>query len=343
MQNRNSKVLTALCAAIVSGVFFSTLVAQPPSPPKPVTRSRAAAPPKPQNERDVSERAIAVAPNVNVRIQCISQARVTVNGWRRNEVRVLVKNGTDVGFKVHEVDPNTNQPVWLLIGRRETGTPAPTDCISGDRIDIEAPIGSSFTISGRETEMRIDSLKKINIKNLGGNVALRNISGGITAETFEGDVSVEDSSGQISLKTSTGNILAFGVKSGQIGEALRVSTSNGAVTLQKVEHRQIEANTVSGTILFDGPLLRGGIYGFKTSNGEIRLLLPATTSCRVVAWYGYGSINSEFPLKTETENITSGGKSFVGKIGTGESILNLTTNTGRIVISKQPAAAIMKP
>lgn len=280
---------------------------------------------------------------MNVRISCISQARVTVNGWRRNEIRVLVRNGTGVGFQVHEADPTSKQPVWVMIGRRGTGAPAGTDCISGDRIDIEAPFGASFNIAGRETEIRIDSLKKVTIKNLGGNVALRNISGGISAETFEGDVSVEDSSGQITLKTSTGNILAFGVKSGQIGEAFRVSTSNGAVTLQNVAHRQIEASSVSGAIIFDGVLLRGGIYGFKTSNGEIRLSLPANTSSRVEAWYGYGTINSEIPLKTLTENVSSGGKSFVAMIGNGGANLNLTTNSGRILISKQPGSVNEKP
>lgn len=342
MQIRKSRVITALCAALVGSVFLTSLHAQAPAPPKPASKDRPAPPPVPHRQ-DIVERALQVAPNVNVRISCISQARVTVNGWRRNEIRVLVRNGTGVGFQVYEADPTSKQPVWVMIGRRGTGAPAGTDCISGERIDIEAPFGASFTIAGRETEMRIDSLKKVTIKNLGGNVALRNISGGISAETFEGDVSVEDSSGQITLKTSTGNILAFGVKSGQIGEAFRVSTSNGAVTLQNVAHRQIEASSVSGAIIFDGVLLRGGIYGFKTSNGEIRLSLPANTSSRVEAWYGYGTINSEIPLKTLTENISSGGKSFVAMIGNGGANLNLTTNSGRILISKQPGSGNEKP
>lgn len=291
----------------------------------------------PTQNRGDSEKALAVDPNVSIKLPCISQARVSVNGWQRNEIRVFVRNGDNVAFKVHEKDPKSGRPVWVLITRQSPGPGAGpfSDCISGDRIDIEVPFGTSLSISGRETETRIDSVKKINIKNLGGNVSLRNVSGGITAETFEGDVAVENSSGQISLKTSTGNIIAFEVNPGQVGDLFKAGTSSGSVTLQKVEHRQIEANSVSGTLLFSGKFLPGGIYSFKTSNGSMKLAIPKESSCRLAAWYGFGSIDSEIPIKTITENISSGGKSLTAMLGDGDATVNLTTNSGRITITKQ--------
>jgi DUF4097 and DUF4098 domain-containing protein YvlB len=227
--------------------------------------------------------------------------------------------------------------VWVLIGKQPTGTRGTpfSDCISGERIDIEVPFGASLSISGRETETRVDSVKKVQIKNAGGNVRLRNVTGGIAAETFEGDVAVESSAGQISLKTSTGNIIAFEVNPGQVGDIFKAMTSSGTVTLQRVEHRQIDANSVSGTLLFNGKFLPGGIYKFKTANGSMKLAIPAASSCKVAAWYGFGSIDSEIPMKIVTENVSTGGKSMSAMLGDGDATVYLTTNSGTITITKQ--------
>ena len=80
---------------------------------------------------------------------------------------------------------------------------------------------ASLSIKSYGTETRIDSVKKVDIKNLGGKVALRNITGGITASTFEGDVTVENSGGRILLETSTGNVVAYEVSPGQSAIHLR--------------------------------------------------------------------------------------------------------------------------
>jgi hypothetical protein len=311
------------------------------APPKPAPKAEPVEHPEPPGlpraHRGGGEKALAVDPNVNIKLPCISQARVTVNGWQRDEVRVFVRNGSDVSFKVHEKDPKSGKPIWILITQQLPGVRATpmSECLSGDRIDIEVPYGATLSISGRETETRIDSVKKVSIKNLGGNVALRNISGGIVAETYEGDVSVESSAGQISLKTSTGNIIAYGVGPGQVGDVFKAGTSNGSITLQKIEHRQIEATSVSGTLVFNGKFLSGGLYAFKTSNGTVRLAIPEKSSCRVVASYGFGSFNSEIPMEILTENVSAGGKSLNARIGSGDAVVNLTTTNGRLLITRQ--------
>ena len=65
--------------------------------------------------------------------------------------------------------------------------------------------------------------------------------------------------------------------------------------------------------------------------------IPAATSCRITATYGYGSFNSEIPFKLETENISEGPvKSIVAKLGKGgDAIIKLSSNNGSISIKKQ--------
>ena len=289
------------------------------------------------DEQGTSEKALAVDANVNIKLPCISNAKLSINGWSRNEIRVFIKNGSSFNFRVHEKDPKTGKPVWVLIANaagNDSGPPV-SECLSGDKIEIDPPINAGLTISGREGETVVDSVKKVFIKSLGGDVSLRNISGGITAITYQGNLAVENSAGQISLETSTGNIVAYGVSPGQIGETFVATTNNGTISLQQVEHRQIEAKSVSGTLMFNGKFLPGGLYTFRTSKGSIKLSIPGDSSCKIIASYGFGSFNSALPLKIETETVASGGKSLVGKLGAGNATVNVTTVSGSIGIGKQ--------
>lgn len=340
-----NKLAISLCLAAITAVcVYGQSTPAPKPPPKPETRIEAPAYPSSKRDpepssaaRGMSEKALAVDANVNIQLPCISQAKVVINGWERNEIRIFVKNGSKFAFRVHEKDPVSGKPNWVLITilAPDTSRARMSDCISGDRIEIDVPMKATVGMKGHETETRIDSVRKVDIKNLGGNVALRNISGGIRAATFEGDVTVENSGGQISLETSTGNIIAYEVSPGQIGDTFTTKTTNGTITLQKVDHRQIEATSVSGSVVFNGKFLPGGLYNFLTSNGSIKLGIPADSSCKVVASYGFGTFNYTIPLKIETENITDGGQSLVAKMGAGDSTVKVTTSSGSINIGKQ--------
>lgn len=341
-----NRIAISLCLAAVTAVGAYAQATPAPKPRKnpPVRVEMPAAPEPPDfpdrelHDHGVSEKALAVDANVNIKLPCISEAKVTINGWDRNEIRVYIKNGGKFVFRVHEKDAVSGKPVWVLITPlvADKAKSPMSDCIYGDRIEIDVPMKASLSIKSYETETRIDSVKKVDIKNLGGKVALRNITGGITASTFEGDVTVENSGGQISLETSTGNVVAYEVSPGQLGDTFKAKTNNGSITLQKVDHRQIEATSVSGSVIFNGKFLPGGLYTMNTSNGSIKLSIPGDSSCKIIAYYGYGTFNSELPLKTETENISQGGKSLVAKMGSGDATVNVTTSSGSIYFGKQP-------
>jgi hypothetical protein len=56
---------------------------------------------------------------------------------------------------------------------------------------------------------------------------------------------------------------------------------------------------------------------------------------RVTATYGFGSFNSELPIKTLTEDVRSGPAKTINAImGGGDATLRLTTNSGAILIKK---------
>lgn len=310
-----------------------------PTPPRarvPAPFPGAQAPPLP-GELATTEKAIAVDPNAALKL-CVLEGNLRINGWSRSEVRVFVKNGSKFAFKVLEKDPQSGKANWLRIMNEPGAVPSPgqpSECISGETVEIDVPVNMDVTVTGRVTQTTVDSIRKIYVKNVEGSIALRNITGGITALTYQGDITVENSAGAISLETTTGNIVAYEVNPGQIGDLLKAKTNSGAISLQRLEHRQIEASSITGSVLFNGKFLAGGIYNFKTSNGSIRLVLPVDSSMMVRATFGFGTFNSELPLTYLTENISPMTKTIVAKSGDGDASVNVTTSSGSIGIKKQ--------
>jgi hypothetical protein len=336
----NTKNLACLAILLCLGTLFAvSAVGQDKKPPKPpkvkdYTPMPGDTPPGFFHGDGVtSERSIVVDPSVLIKL-CVSEGTLKINGWRRDEVRVFIKNGRRFELKQQEISPVSGKVNWLWIKNVSEARPGPSaDCLAGENIEIDAPLGSKLDLSGRAARTSIDSVKTVKIKIVEGVITLRNITGGINAYTSQGDVMVENSSGAIALESTTGNIVAVEVGPGQIGDLLRAKTNSGAISLQKVEHRQIEASSISGSVLFDGKFLTGGIYNFRTSNGSIKLAIPMASSCTFKATYGFGSFRSEIPLTIITEDQTDRAKTVVAKIGSGAATVSLTTSTGSIGIS----------
>ncbi|HUR96534.1 MAG TPA: hypothetical protein VMZ26_00570 [Pyrinomonadaceae bacterium] len=284
---------------------------------------------------ETSEKSTMVDASVAITL-CVAQGDLRINGWHRNEVRVFVKNGRQFKMKPREKSPETGKVNWLWIGNVVEGRPAPlAQCLAGEHIEIDAPVGSTFDLEAAAARTSVDSVKKIKVKTRTGIISLRNIPGGIDAYTAQGDVIVENSGGAIEIESTTGNIVAVEVSSGQIGDLFSARTNSGTISLQRVDHRQIKASSISGSLLFDGKFLEGGIYTFRTSNGSIMLAIPAISSCTFTTTYGEGAFHSEIPLKTVTENITPRAKIVVSRLGKGDATVNLTTSNGSIGIRKQ--------
>jgi hypothetical protein len=339
---------SGLLAVLLCVIGVTSVDAQKTMPtPKPKTGPEVTRPPRvfprpgrptyPPYGNQTSERSIDVDPNVSIKM-CVAEGSLKINGWERNEVRVFVRSGRYPGFRVLEKDEKSKQANWLqIVNKVPEGTPPgpQPECLAGSEIELDVPIGSKMDLSGRSTETVIDSIKKVSVKTAEGDIAIRNIAGGINATTYQGNLIVESSEGSIMLETTSGNILAFGVNPGQIGDLFKAKAGSGNVTLQQIEHRQIEASSISGVVNFKGKLLNGGLYSFKTSSGPIRLQIPLKSSFILKAAYGFGGFNSELPLKIEYENKIEGGANMQARIGAGESNINLTTSQGSISIKKQ--------
>lgn len=339
---QRAKIIILIALFCVSSISIYAQVA-PPQPPQPPRQMR---PIKPKiwktgrvsrNESGKpAEKSISVDAKVNISL-CVSEGKLKINGWDRDEIRVFVSEGSEVGFNVREKNKQNNA-VWVMVVGFDPAKNEAADadeCLSGDEIEIDVPRGSIVNVKGQASETTIDSVAKARVENVGGDIFLNNVAQGIYATTYEGDVTVEKSSGAMTLTSTTGNIVAFDVSPSDFGDIFKAKTSSGAITLQQVEHRQMEVNSNSGSMKYVGLFKNGGQYTFGTLNGSMQLLIPEKSSCKINASYGYGAFNSEIPLQNIVKNANPKTQSLTASMGAGDANVNLRTYSGAILIRKQ--------
>ncbi len=283
-----------------------------------------------------AEKSIAVDAKVNISL-CVSQGKLKINGWDRSEIRAFVGD-SEVGFKVLQKSKQNNNAVWVMVVGFDTAkkqTVNGDECLSGDDIEIDVPRGATVDVKNNESETTISSVAKATVKNVGGDIYLNDIERGVDATTYEGDVTVEKSGGAVSLSSTTGNIIAFDLMPSEIGDIFKAKTNSGAITLQNIEHRQMDINSNSGSMKFTGEFQNGGQYKFGTQNGSISLAIPETSSCKILASYGFGVFNSELPVKNLVKSPASKTQSLTATMGAGDATLSLTTYSGAIRIRKK--------
>ncbi len=345
------KTLIVFAALAITIAASNALLAQPGPKNLPSTKPVVASVPAPpsrawekhqRNDGETTERSIKADPKINISL-CVSEGSLKVNGWNRNEVRVLVSNGNNFGIRVQVKDPKSGDPALIKVisatDDKDKNKSGPSNiCLNGDEIEIDAPHGAVLYLKGQEIATTVEGIRRVDIKIAGGDISVSNIAEAVSATTLNGDLTVEQSYGAMMLETTRGNILVFDAGPSEIGDIFKAKSNSGAISIQKLAYRSVEIKSLSGTVLYSGEIQNGGWYSFENTIGSIRLIIPSTTSCDLVASYG-GAFTSDLPFTVTTEEIRGPGqiKSMTANVGTKKTAtLKITTYKGSISIKKQP-------
>jgi hypothetical protein len=118
----------------------------------------------------------------------------------------------------------------------------------------------------------------------------------------------------VDIETKRGNISINNVRGGMV--RARVSTS-GDIELTGIRASEVIAENGVGHMLFDGELLSGGSYTFKSLSGDININIPANSSFSLVASAQPQSINlNSFASPTLTS--VADGRRVYGNVGPGD-------------------------
>jgi len=111
----------------------------------------------------------------------------------------------------------------------------------------------------------------------------------------------------------------------------------GDVLMDDVDCQQVEAQTVSGNVRFGGPVAKGGRYELSSHSGNVSVALGGSTGFEVEATSFSGSIKSDFSFNNSPGDSGNSRwrKSIRGVYGDGSAILEITTFSGNVIISKR--------
>ncbi len=129
------------------------------------------------------------------------------------------------------------------------------------------------------------------------------------------------------IEASNGSIAVDGVKG-----RIRFHTLNGSVRMSDAGG-EIEGETTNGSVTVS--VAQAGHYGnglkLETTNGSVKLELPADFSARVEASTVNGSIRTDFPIKVSGEI----GKHLSFTLGSGGPAIDTKTVNGSIQITRK--------
>ena len=249
---------------------------------------------------------------------------VVVRPGKRNIVRVqathsapmrvlITREGTSIDVRArgsnlpHQADPRT----------RGDALTQPVD------YQITAPASMSLDLEGFHCNMDIDGWKSdVLAETVRGGVKLRGGLGLIRLSSMTGGVDVRGAQGRIQLSSVES---AIGVHDAA-GE-ITVEAVNGSVILDRVRSSLIDAATVNGDVQFTGWLTDAGRYRLASHRGNLDVLLPLSTSTRVMVSTFSGGFESAFPVRV---GMIRTGRSFSFTLGEGRAMLDLQSFEGHI-------------
>ena len=190
------------------------------------------------------------------------------------------------------------------------------------------------------------------LKSVSGNLKATGITGDVAMETVSGDVQVSGGGRVATAKSISGNVQVSDTKvdgsldassvSGDVrlqrvsARRISIGSVSGNVRLEDVQSDRVDAHTTSGNASFDGALAKNGRYELKSFSGEVRIALSGNTGFELEASSFSGDVHSDLPITTHgSSDDRRRRRSLSGTYGDGSAVLNVSTFSGSVVISKR--------
>ncbi|HET8625066.1 MAG TPA: DUF4097 family beta strand repeat-containing protein [Gemmatimonadales bacterium] len=234
---------------------------------------------------------------------------IIIRAWNRNAVRVKAELGPRARLTVDQ----SSATVSVHTRGARSG---PAD------YDITVPAWMALSLHGVNTSITVDAVQAaIRAETVNGDIAVKGGEGLVALSTVEGAVTLEGAKGRIDVESVNADVTV----QNSDGE-VRAETVNGGITLAGVRADAVDATTVNGDVIYDGPVRLAGRYRLVTHNGDVTITIPPGTDARVSVSTFQGDFESDFPV-TLTERR---GKRFDFTVGRGGAAVDLESFQGTI-------------
>lgn len=136
----------------------------------------------------------------------------------------------------------------------------------------------------------------------------------------------------VDIETRRGNITVRDVQGASVRAHIYTS---GDIELTGIRASRVMAESVSGDIFFDGELLGGGEYQFKTYKGNINIRIPTDSDFRLVATAPSSRSITLGSFSNAGLSFNGGGRQVSGSVGAGSASLNINNYQGAIAFIRR--------
>jgi DUF4097 and DUF4098 domain-containing protein YvlB len=247
---------------------------------------------------------------------------VVVHAWDKDAVRVQARTNTRTKVNVRTASN--------AINIEAVATNGPAGSVD---YEITAPAWMSMKIEGQYDFVTIEGIQgDVSVETVRGDIVLKS-GGPATAKTIEGEIQVEGVRGKLTLSSVNEDIKVTGA-SGDIS----AETTNGSITLERMESSNVEVATVNGDVAYDGTLAARGHYAFTTHNGDILMAIPETSNATFNVRTYNGEFGTSLPLKGPDASQVRQGKRVTYTLGNGSAEVEMESFGGEIRLRRAGAA-----
>lgn len=263
---------------------------------------------------------------------------ITVIGWDKKEAQVQGRLGEDVEEFIFDGDADDLEIRVILEESRGRGSflnfghnhNRGHNSIDDTDLEIHLPYGCTVRIGTVSADVEVSKLTgNVEIETVSGDIDVEGELKELEAESISGELKLDVKSEQLDASTVSGEIL---LRNGT-GSA-KIESVSGELELIGTRFGEVELNTVSGGIRFDGDFVgKGGLFA-ESHSGEISLVLPESIEADFDLSTLSGDIDSDFGPSERHSRKRSffGGREMSFSTGDGDIRIKAETFSGDITI-----------
>ncbi len=251
---------------------------------------------------------------------------VTVKTWDRGQIRIQATHS-----KRSSVAVNVRGQVVEIEAQGRRGIATSVD------YELTVPTWMALDIGGMYAEVSIDGTKApVKVQTLEGDITLRGGAETVNLSTVNGRIKVVGARGRIELHAVSEGITVSDVAGGD----LVVESVSGDIDLRRVDAKSVDAQTISGEVIYEGRIVDAGSYSFLTHSGDVTLAIAEATNASLTVVTGNGEVSSSFTLKAER----AGRRRSTYRMGNGSANVEIETFSGdvELIRSEELKAAKVK-
>lgn len=243
---------------------------------------------------------------------------IRVQGTTGGQLRVELQGGPDGALRVRR----TGSVV------RVSGPPPSHGGDGRGEMRVRVPRETDLQLRSTQGEIRVAGVTgNVEAQTLNGAIHVEGAARSVRARTMNGSVVVSGARGEVDLYSASGGVRLTDIE----GDAT-VKALSGGVTLRRVRASRVSASTLSGDVLFTGPIRDRGRYELSTHSGSVRFGVPDETDAAFELTVRQGGIDASFPLPGVE---TSGSeRTFRFTLGDGSARVELSTYSGGIELRR---------